>query len=228
MVQKFKGVARNRIMRQRRKEKELKEYSSPSDHVTEDPRSDKSNTTKGVFEKLLHIFDCFWTCVLLLAACVSIIIFIPSLRQYLYGTAHVYAYQMNRYVRLGFIAVHPYMLYGGLDFTKQCLVQNPLANDTTKCPCIDQPYPNVIPINYSSLPEEAYNNPYNVYILKSIIPIEDKEYGRETLLEYLKIHGRIPRASFVTNSGSDGPLRMQQLIKESKWKHLNTSWDFSW
>ena len=220
-------------MRERRKEAK----EGPTENVTKQagtkqPKStDQSNTSKRIYRGFLRVFDCIWTFVLLLVACIIIISLIPSFQNYIYGTVHVYLFQISRFARFGFIAMHPYLLYAGLDLTNQCLIQNPLANDTTRCPCINQPYPIDITINYTSLPEEVYNNPFNVYILRSTIPIEDKDYGRETLVKYLEIHGRIPQTLFVTNSGSNGPLRMQQLIDEStwnKWKHLNTSWDFSW
>ncbi len=214
-------------MRQRRKES--KEGSgSPTENVTKQPTTDQS---KWIFKRLLHAFDCIWTFVLLLAACLIIIALIPSIEDFLFGTLHVYLYQINRFARFGFIAMHPYLLYAGLDLTNQCLIQNPLANDTTRCPCINQPYPIDITINYTSLPEEVYNNPFNVYILRSTIPIEDKNYGRETLVKYLEIHGQTPQTSYVTIDGSNGPGRMQQLIDESTWNklnNLNTSWDFSW
>ena len=216
-------------MRQRRKEKTQQDNSSTTENDSTTSPLNTVSRSKGCCARLLCVFDCCWTCVLLLMVVIAIVALSP-IGDFLYGTVHVYAYQINRFTRLSFLAVHPYLLYAGLDFTKFCLVQNPFADDDNKCPCINNPIPITISLNGTALPTDVYENLLNSFILRSAISIQHNDYGRDTLIQYQSAYGRLPSTCKVSGS-SEGPIRLDQLTEDTswrRWKELNTPWDFSW
>ena len=217
------------VVRQRRKEIDVKHTEKRLKHDDREVESE-DRKGKGACRQILCVFDCVWTLVLLVLLIILVLVLVPPLRNFLYGTVHVYAYQINRIARLSFLTLHPYLLYVGLDLTNLCLLQNPFAGDASRCPCINQPEPIEISIRQGTLPRDVLDDPYNAYILRNAIPVE-KLYGRETLKEYLSIHSRLPDTCFLSQSGSEGPSRIQQLTEDSYWSNWlqgNSSWDFSW
>ena len=192
-----------------------------------------SHKRKGVCKSCLRIFDCIWTIVLILTAFILIVAYVPQFNNYLSGRLHIYAYDVNRVARLSFVAIHPYLLKLGLDFTKMCLVQNPFVNDSMKCPCISHPEPIEFTISpdISTLPDEVLKNRLNMYVIRNAVPIKTT-FGRDTLVQYLKEFGNLPEICFhIHHLGEEGPSRPQQLTEDKYWNELmqsNKTWDYTW
>lgn len=184
---------------------------------------------QAVCIRLLQVFDCLWTIILFISAIILAISFSPQMiKQILRQSLHHYMYSLIRRCRLVFLVLHSYLILIGMDLTNTCLLQNPTVSNISKCPCIDQPYPLVMHIDYSPLHLYEHHTLYP-YILRNAIHTRNQLYGRQTLVEYRNKYGRIPNTCSISHVGSEGPLRIQQIIEESDWKRWsNTSWSLSW
>ena len=169
----------------------------------------------------LRLFDCIWTIVLFIAGVTVLAMISPVFKSLLYTAVHPHLYSITRVMRFAFLAVHPYLLLVGLDFTGLCVVQNPLANSTMHCPCISDPGPIIININQSGLlSRNVIEDETGVYVLRNAVPIEEM-YGRETLVKYFNQSGELPEPCFESGSRpEDSPINYQALLNNSYWDEV--------
>lgn len=176
------------------------------------------------------LFDCIWTIILLLALLVGIIAYCPPVNSFLQKHLHSKIYTIDRAFRQVFIVLHPHLLDIGLDFTRICLIENPLVNETMKCPCINYPSPIEVNSDNGNLPKVVLEDRQPVYVVRGIVPIPEV-YGRVTLLKYEKEYGIAPSVCMQVSLGKNGPVQLDQIINEKSWEDLqkmNESWGFMW
>ena len=176
------------------------------------------------------LFDCIWTIILLLALLFGVITYCSPVSNFLQKHFHSKIYTIDRAFRQVFIVLNPHLLDMGLDFTQICLIENPLVNETMKCPCIHYPSPIEVNSDNGNLPNVVLEDRQPVYIVHGIVPISEV-YGRATLLKYEKEYGKAPSVCAQVSVGEKGPAQLDQIISEKNWEHfknIKEPWGFMW
>lgn len=176
------------------------------------------------------LFDCIWTIILMLGILLAAIIYCSPVNNFLQKHLQSKIYTIDRAFRQVFIVLHPHLLDIGLDFTQICLIENPLVNETMKCPCIRYPSPIEVNSDNGNLPEVVLENLQPMYIVRGIVPIPEV-YGRATLLKYEKEYGKAPSVCTEISLGKNGPAQLDQIINEKSWKHfknMKEPWGLMW
>ena len=169
----------------------------------------------------LRTFDCVWTVVLILGVLVAIIVFCPPISSYVMSVGHSRIYYINRAMRFSFLYIQPYLLWTGVDVSQNCMVANPFANETMRCPCISQPDPIKIQLDQQPIPHKVLHDSDHFYVLRNAIAIE-KDYGRQTLVEYFNRHGHLPEVCQEINRNRENGMDYQSLTNDSYWTELQS------
>lgn len=177
----------------------------------------------------LRFFDCVWTVVLLLVALTTLIVYCQPVNSFLQTHLHSRIYHVNRVLRHSYLAVHPYLRAAGLDLTKSCLIQNPLVNESTRCPCITSQVVTELSLGEHSI-QRVLGDHDSIYIIRGVVEIGGVAYGRDTMVQYFREHGSLPPMCMQLRHHQRG-LMAASLIDDHVWQEFSTSdfpWDFSW
>jgi hypothetical protein len=204
-----------------------KQYIQLLESIT-DKDSKRSNGTNKLKSKRYtswRLFNAIWTAVLVIAVFFGGIAYSEMFRNIIQHHLHHHLYSINRITRLAFVAVHPYLLAGGLDLTRICLMSNPLVNSSMSCPCINYPSP-------VELDHQTFNmipNPLPVHLVRQALPIT-RDYGIATIIEYVTNYGHVPSSCLQASLGKNGPKSIEDFTNDNMVEMLmeNGQWGFMW
>ena len=79
---------------------------------------------------------------------------------------------------------------------------------------------------------QALNDSHSIFVLRGLMPV-DKEYGRQTLLQYVEQYKSLPSACVQTGDHPRGhqPYSLMDIVNEAKWKAVEEregGWDVTW
>ena len=199
----------------------------------QDTKQHRSRRRRGL---CCCLFDCVWTVILFLIACSLLIAFWEPASFFIQSNFHGAAYDVTRVARFAFLRTYPYFESLGLDLTQPCSCSNPFVNETVMCPCINWNRVEEVDVvreeNRVKLPNIVLSNRHRVFLVNGVVTIE-KQYGRETLVEYTAQYGPLPDPcmQMVEDPNGQGPSTPYDVVREDVWERLTVQqdpWDVTW
>lgn len=192
----------------------------------EEPKS------KRVLRYLLWPLKVLWVGLLILVAFALLLSVCRPLSFYFQKALHSRVYDVVRPVRFGVIAALPYLQVVGLDVFQDCIVENPLLNETQQCPCLRIKQPIELDLNGLVIPDFVLADQNGVYVLRNGMKLNEVQSIWEQIQNFHVIHGNNPPAcAEIGQEDQKGPVFYRQLFdKEQMYNYLlsNESWSFLW
>ena len=179
----------------------------------------------------LRLFDCVWTVLLLVVSLIAVTAYCDSVNPFLQANLHSRIYHVNRALRHGYLAVHPYLQAVGLEATKDCLVQNPFVNGSMRCPCLENDVPVVVELPVQNFTIQRVLADYSVYVIRGGVETGGVAYGRDTIVQYFREHGFFPPICTQFRHHQQGPMVTDLVDDDNLWPkfaHSDFPWDLSW
>ena len=152
----------------------------------------------------------------------------------LFQFLHDKIFTIVRPMRLGLVTIMPYLKAMGLNvFDSDCLIENPLLNDTETCHCLHIKEVTEIELNetHATIPACILDLPtHNVYIARKAV-----EIGSDVTLEAFqdfKLTHAVPKTCLeMTSDSEEGVKFFDEFFDKEKLREYfdtNESWAFTW
>ena len=191
-----------------------------------------SHKTHTAFSCCCLWLKVLWVCFLLLVTFVLFVAYCKPLSFYMQKTFHTKLYHVARPLRLGILALHPYLIPLGLNPLRECIIENPLVNETEHCACYKVTKATELRLSDPVLPDYVLETPqYNVYVVRKAMQF-DRPFSLDVLQDFHKHYGGNPHICMeIGHENPDGLIFYRHLFDRRQVEQAMQSskpWTFTW
>ena len=173
-----------------------------------------------------------WLCVLVCTALVLLVAFCKPVSFYVQKKVHTKLYNFARMIRLGALALLPYITPLGLDPLRECVIANPLLNGTEQCACFHVTKLTEVEFNGSVLPDYVLKSPqHSIYVIRKALHF-DHPITLDLFQDFHKTRGGNPNVCMeIGDENQDGLAFYHQLFDRRQVEQAMASpepWSFLW